>query len=112
MYESKIHTEAIDWWALGVLLYQLLLRRLPFGMGGSENIEKECLSLKADLVDVDNSGLNSGAKVLIKQFFEKDLLLRIGTGRMGSAVVRNQLWFQEIDWYDVIYSDILMRATE
>ena len=71
----------IDWWAIGVLLYELVTHHAPFGSTGSEiKIYERITNYKhgtLDMEGVDDVGLIS----LIHSFLNPAVRLRLGTAK-------------------------------
>jgi serum/glucocorticoid-regulated kinase 2 len=92
------HAKAVDWWSLGILLYEMLVGLPPFY---SENInEMYELILKAQLKFPNFVPLE--AQSLLKGLLEREEFKRLGSGPTDGAEIRNHPFFSNIDW-DKLY---------
>lgn len=80
----------IDWWALGVLLYQMATKKLPFEGPDPFEVLKSILQAKIDYSSIQNNIL---AK-LIKMLLQVDISKRY----TDSKKIMNHSWFNTINW--------------
>jgi len=80
---------AVDWWAYGVLLFQMLTGRFPYDDDDEDNIADKILNDRLDFP----SNISQHSKALIR-----GLLHRNPSQRFGWAEVRRQPFFKSIDW--------------
>ncbi|KAJ7550106.1 hypothetical protein O6H91_07G083500 [Diphasiastrum complanatum] len=89
------HGSAVDWWTLGVFLFELLFGKTPFKGSENEvtlmNVLAKPLSFPAG-VDVSDS-----AKGLIASLLVKDPHIRLGSAR-GASEIKQHGFFREINW--------------
>jgi serum/glucocorticoid-regulated kinase 2 len=91
------HNKAVDWWSLGVLLYEMLTGIPPFY---SENVnEMYELILKAPLHFPEYVSPN--ARSVLKGLLERDPKNRLGSGPTDGAEIRAHPFFATIDWSDL-----------
>ncbi|XP_066572364.1 serine/threonine-protein kinase N2-like [Amia ocellicauda] len=87
---EETYTRAVDWWALGVLLYEMLVGKRPF-TGNDEDAMFE--SIIRDPVQFP-SHLSTEATSIITGLLEKDPEWRLGAGERGVEDVKAHPFFR------------------
>ncbi|XP_055703153.1 cAMP-dependent protein kinase catalytic subunit 3 [Phlebotomus papatasi] len=95
--QSKGHNKAVDWWALGVLIYEMLVGYPPFYDDNPLGIYEKILSGKVEWP----RQMDAVAKDLVKKLLVLDRTKRIGNMKNGSDDVKRHRWFKHLDWTDV-----------
>uniref|UniRef100_A0A3Q2YYM2 non-specific serine/threonine protein kinase n=1 Tax=Hippocampus comes TaxID=109280 RepID=A0A3Q2YYM2_HIPCM len=88
------HDKAVDWWSLGVLMYELLTGGSPFTVDGDENSHTDIARriLKKDPpFPKDMAPL---AKDIIQRLLTKDPEKRLGSGPNGVETVKKHPFYQ------------------
>lgn len=96
--QSKGHNKAVDWWALGVLVYEMLAGFPPFFDDNPFGIYEKILAGKLEWPRT----LDPVAKDLVKKLLVADRTKRLGNMKNGADDVKRHRWFKGIDWQDVI----------
>ena len=94
---SKGHDKGVDYWAFGVLIYEMLVGRSPFYSYGTDQV-----SLFKRIVQVKYSFPNGGmvheqAQDLIQRLIVRRQANRLGCLSRGDCDVRDHTWFNIID---------------
>uniref|UniRef100_A0A3Q1INL5 Ribosomal protein S6 kinase n=1 Tax=Anabas testudineus TaxID=64144 RepID=A0A3Q1INL5_ANATE len=95
------HDKAVDWWSLGVLMYELLTGGSPFTVDGVENSHTDIAKriLKKDPPFPKDMG--PLAKDVIQRLLIKDPKKRLGSGPNGAENVKKHPFYQKINWEDL-----------
>lgn len=100
--QSKGHNKAVDWWALGILIFEMLAGYPPFFDDNPFGIYEKILSGKIDWP----RQIEPLTKDLIKKLLVQDRTKRLGNMKNGAEDIKRHRWFKNIDWEDVFYKKI------
>ncbi|KAF2400721.1 Pkinase-domain-containing protein [Trichodelitschia bisporula] len=100
---SKGYNKSVDWWSLGILIFEMLCGFTPFWDGGSpmkiyENILKGRVKYPPYIVP--------DAQDLLTKLITSDLSKRLGNLHGGSKDVMDHPWFAEVTWDRLLRKDI------
>uniref|UniRef100_A0AAY4B0A0 Protein kinase cGMP-dependent 3 n=2 Tax=Denticeps clupeoides TaxID=299321 RepID=A0AAY4B0A0_9TELE len=93
--QNQGHDFAADFWALGVLAYELLVGSPPFSSSEPQKIYSKIL----DGVLKFPPNMNEGAKSLISKLCRQRPGQRLGNTKNGIKDVRHHRWFSSINWH-------------
>lgn len=91
---SKGYGKPVDWWALGVLIYEMLVGYPPFYDDDPYEIYEKIVAGKVKFP----SFMKPSAKDLISNLLQIDLSKRYGNLKDGVDDIKNHKWFEGIDW--------------
>ncbi|KAI9002878.1 serine/threonine-protein kinase nrc-2 [Hyaloraphidium curvatum] len=89
------HTSGVDWWTLGVLIFEMLYGTTPF-KGANRNTTFQNI-LHNDVGFPDHPEVSNNAKNLIRKLLHKDERKRIGS-KAGASDVKQHPFFRGINW--------------
>lgn len=101
---SKGHDKAADYWAFGVLVYEMLVGRSAFYVRGADNI-----ALFKNIVCVKYSiprAVNGFAQDLIKKLLVRNQATRIGNLSRGHLDIMEHAWFQAINFATLTHKEM------
>ncbi|XP_056451699.1 RAC-beta serine/threonine-protein kinase-like isoform X1 [Gadus macrocephalus] len=96
--EDNDYGRAVDWWGLGVVMYEMMCGRLPFYNQDHERLFE--LILMEEIRFPKN--LAPEAKALLAGLLKKDPKQRLGGGPNDAKEVMGHAFFASINWQDVI----------
>lgn len=91
---SKGYNKAVDWWALGVLVYEMAAGYPPFFADQPIQIYEKIVSGKVRFP----SHFSSDLKDLLRNLLQVDLTKRFGNLRNGVNDIKGHKWFLSTDW--------------
>ncbi|KAF7645119.1 hypothetical protein LDENG_00209630 [Lucifuga dentata] len=88
------YTRSVDWWGLGVLVYEMLVGKSPFPGDDEEEVFD---SIVNDEVCYPRF-LSPDSVSLIQKLLQKDPALRLGAGEEDATEIKRHTFFQGMDW--------------
>jgi len=85
---------AVDWWSLGILLYELLTGWPPFYSDNTKILYRKILTAKIRYP----ASMSSEAKDLIQRLLDRNPTTRLGSGPTDAKEIKVHPFFKEIDW--------------
>ncbi|KAM8895478.1 cAMP-dependent protein kinase catalytic subunit PRKX [Lycaon pictus] len=92
--QSKGHGRAVDWWALGILIFEMHSGFPPFFDDNPFGIYQKILAGKIDFP----RHLDFSVKDLIRKLLVVDRTRRLGNMKNGADDVKRHRWFRTVDW--------------
>lgn len=92
---GKGHTSAVDWWTLGIFIYEMLYGTTPFK--GADRKKTFANVLKKDVRFLDTQAVSSSCRSLIKKLLIKDEAKRLGS-RTGALEIKKHVFFKDTQW--------------
>lgn len=96
--QSKGHGKAVDWWALGILIFEMLAGYPPFYDEVAFNIYQKVLAGKIDFP----RHFDVKAKDLIKRLLTPDRAKRFGCLKAGAEDLKTHKWYKGLDWTQLL----------
>jgi protein kinase A len=91
---NKGHGKPVDWWTLGVLIYEMIAGIDPFNDEDPMLIYQKILKGKVRFP----SSFDVNAKSLVRHLLEADLSKRYGNLKGGVSDIKKHRLFKSIDW--------------
>ena len=92
------HDKAVDWWGLGVMLYEMLCGGTPFADESHDVILDRISS--AEITTPDS--MDPAASALVLRLLDRDPSRRLGAGATGTKDVKAHPFWQPISFDDVL----------
>ncbi|KAL1680681.1 kinase-like domain-containing protein [Schizophyllum commune] len=89
------HTAAVDWWTLGILIYEMIYATTPF-----KGSERDVTFDNIRMIPVhfrEQPKVSSSGKDVITRLLDKNEKTRLGS-RSGASEVKQHKWFSKINW--------------
>nr|AHZ63928.1 phototropin [Bolbocoleon piliferum] len=93
--QGNSHGAAVDWWSLGILIYELSFGTTPFK--GQRRSETFSSIVKKDVKFPDEPVVSSQCKDIILQLLVKDETKRLGN-KYGAEEIKRHPFFKDVDW--------------
>ena len=96
------HDWAVDYWALGVLIYEMAAGTPPFYAEDPMEVYEKILSGHVSIPSHFSRGLGEIVKKLLKVYQSK----RLGRTKGGASSVMKQKWFSGFDWVSLLNREL------
>nr|CAG8497727.1 3439_t:CDS:2 [Entrophospora candida] len=96
MLKKKGYLYSVDWWSLGIVIFELLFGRRPFRGKNNSLLTKAILHEPLHFPDNPNMTLSEECLDAIKRFCERDISKRLGCN--GIEEIKQHPWFKDIEW--------------
>ncbi|XP_053306296.1 ribosomal protein S6 kinase beta-2 [Spea bombifrons] len=94
----KGHNRAVDWWSLGILLFDMLTGSPPFTANNRKKIIDKILKAKLSFPPY----LTPDARDLLKKLLKKNPSHRLGSGPADVADIKKHPFFRLTHWDDLL----------
>ncbi|CAD8053091.1 unnamed protein product [Paramecium primaurelia] len=99
---NKGHSKPVDWWCLGIFIYEMLAGIDPFNDEDPMAIYQKILKGKVKFPrNFDNE-----AKSLVKHLLEQDVTKRFGNLKNGVDDIKSHKFYETLNWKDIINKKI------
>ena len=102
--QTKGYNKSVDWWSLGILIYEMLAGFTPFY--DSNTLKTYDNILNATLRFPSSKNFTPEVIDLLSKLINRDLTQRLGNLQNGVEDIKNHLWFQEVNWSKMLKKNI------
>jgi serine/threonine protein kinase len=102
---GKGHDEGVDWWAVGILIFEMLCGVSPFADESGDQI-KIARKIVRGKVSWPDWIRDAQAKDIVKGLLTAKQTKRLGCLKGGGQDVKAHAWFGTIDWAKLLRRDI------
>uniref|UniRef100_A0A8B9P0X5 Ribosomal protein S6 kinase n=1 Tax=Accipiter nisus TaxID=211598 RepID=A0A8B9P0X5_9AVES len=95
------HDKAVDWWSVGVLMYELLTGASPFTVDGEKNSQAEISRRILKSEPPYPQEMSALSKDIIQRLLMKDPKKRLGCGPTDADEIKQHPFFQNMNWDDL-----------
>ena len=99
---GKGYNYSVDWWSLGVLMYEMLVGVCPFEGGNKSQTMHNVM--KKQIIYPDS--LSRDSVSLLKGFLRRDPTKRFGSQEQGAEEIKKHSFFHSINWDILIQKKI------
>ncbi|THD23099.1 cAMP-dependent protein kinase catalytic subunit alpha [Fasciola hepatica] len=100
--KSKGYNKAVDWWALGILIYEMIAGHPPFYADEPLQIYEKIVACTYKFPQ----HFGTDAKDLVRNLVQADLTRRYGNLKNGTNDIKNHRWFAPISWLTIFNREV------
>jgi serum/glucocorticoid-regulated kinase 2 len=97
------HGKAVDWWALGILFFELICGIPPFYNKHAQEVYRKILHDPLIFPVSGEISISEPAKSVIRGLLDRDISKRLGSGPTGAMELKMKKLFGQ-DYFDKVYS--------
>lgn len=106
--EDNDYGRAVDWWGVGVVMYEMMCGRLPFYNKDHDVLFELILMEEVKFPRT----LSQEAKDLLSGFLAKDPHKRLGGGPEDAKEIKRHPFFLPISWTDLVQRKVIHYSVE
>lgn len=91
--------QAVDWWGLGIVMYEMMIGKLPFYNQNTDIMFGNILV--EDVRFPRNVNISAEARDLLLGLLVKDPARRLGGGPSDAREIKDHVFFEKINWDDL-----------
>ncbi|KAF2164870.1 hypothetical protein M409DRAFT_36982 [Zasmidium cellare ATCC 36951] len=99
---DKKYGRAVDWWAFGVLIYQMLLQQSPF-RGEDEDEIYDAILADEPLYPIH---MPRDSVSILQKLLTREPELRLGSGPTDAQEIMSHAFFRNVNWEDIYYKRV------
>ncbi|KAF3914183.1 Phototropin-2 [Orbilia brochopaga] len=99
---DKRYGRAVDWWAFGVLIYQMLLQQSPFRGEDEDEIYDAILS-DEPLYPIH---MPRDSVSILQKLLTREPELRLGSGPTDAQEIMSHAFFRNVNWDDIYHKRV------
>lgn len=101
---GKEHSFALDFWALGVIVYEFLVGCKPFTGNDATEVFSKIIAknIQYPAVGTEEGQISQEGKDFIDKLLNLDPKQRLGAGPNGFDEIKNHVFFKNIDWSNIM----------
>lgn len=99
---DKRYGRAVDWWAFGVLIYQMLLQQSPF-RGEDEDEIYDAILADEPLYPIH---MPRDSVSILQKLLTREPELRLGSGPTDAQEIMSHAFFNSVNWEDIYHKRI------
>lgn len=99
---DKKYGRAVDWWAFGVLIYQMLLQQSPF-RGEDEDEIYDAILADEPLYPIH---MPRDSVSILQKLLTREPELRLGSGPTDAQEIMSHAFFRNVNWDDVYHKRV------
>ncbi|CAH0721603.1 unnamed protein product, partial [Brenthis ino] len=99
---SKGYTYSVDWWSLGILIFEMIAGYPPFYHSDTMTLYEKILSGAYKTPDY----MTPTCKSLIRHLLDVDPTKRYGSLKAGVYDIKNHVWLSEVNWHMILHQKI------
>ncbi|ESN92276.1 hypothetical protein HELRODRAFT_89736 [Helobdella robusta] len=92
------YTRAVDWWGLGVLIFEMLVGEAPFPGDDEEEVFDSIVNEEVKYPRF----LSAEATTIMKRLMRKNPEKRLGSSEADAEDIKKQAFFRNVNWEDLL----------